>query len=234
MEKYTYLLLGLLVVAPLIGILFARKDLAGKAIKLGALGGFAGLLAEFFYFRDYWRPPSLMGTATISVEDFIFGFAITALSFTAYTWLFKAKFIEQAYPSRHKLYLLFFVGGLAAMVLFNLHLGVNSIFVSSAVFLFFTAIILFMRRDLIKVGLYSAGIVTAFIGAVYILLFNVISPQFWDKYWLLADTKWGITILGNVPLTEMIWYVSWIVFASVSYPFVSGKAIHQNERELQS
>jgi hypothetical protein len=62
-------------------------------------------------------------------------------------------------------------------------------------------------------------------GMAYIILFDVISPHFWDNYWLLADTKWGITIFGNVPVTELVWYASWAVFVSVSYPFISGKNI---------
>ncbi len=230
MDEYTYLLLGLLILAPLTGIVLARKDMAAKTVKLGLLGGMTGILAEFFYFKDYWRPPSLLGTATISFEDFIFGFAITALSFTAYAWLRNARFTQPVYTSRHKLYLLFFIGGLGAMFLFNLHLGVNSIFVSSAVFLLCTTVMFFMRRDLIKVGAYSTLVVVAFMIVVYVLLFDVVSPRFWDSYWLLADTKWGVTILGNVPLTEMLWYASWIVFASISYPFVSGRAIHQKQR----
>lgn len=230
MEKYTYLLLGLLVAAPLVSVLCTRKDLMPMMMLLGSLGGIAGLLSEFFYFKDYWRPPSLMGTATISIEDFIFGFAITALSFVAYLWLCNAKLTKQAYPPRYKLYILFFIGGLAAMILFNLYVGMNSIFVSSAVSVCLTAIILFLRRDLIKMSVYSAGIITAFIGVVYLLLFDIVSPQFWDNYWLLADTKWGVTVLGNVPLTEMLWYACWVVFASISYPFISGKAVQPSKK----
>ncbi len=230
MNKYTYLLLGLAILVPLAGILLTRKDLAAKAVKLGILGGVAGILAEFFYFKDYWRPPSLMGTATISPEDFIFGFAIAAFSFVAYMWLFRAKFTQPSHPPRRTLYPLFFIGCLAAMLLFNLYLGINSIFVSSAVFLLFAAAMFFMRPDLIKAGMYSALIVTIFICAVYVLLFDVISPHFWDNYWLLSGTKWGVTVLGNVPLTEVLWYASWSLFAGIVYPFASGRAIHTERK----
>jgi len=231
MDTYTYLLLGLFVLTPLTGIVLMRNDLVAKTIKIGILGGIAGLLAEFFYFKDYWRPPSLLGTATISFEDFIFGFAITALGFAVYPWLFKAKFTKRLHPSRYRLYLLFFVGALVALLFFNLYLGINSIFVSSAVFLLFTAVILFMRPDLVRVGAYSALIVTTFMAMIYVLLFDIISPSFWAHYWLLANTKWGVTLLGNVPLTEMAWYATWTVFASISYPFASGRAVHQDMRE---
>jgi hypothetical protein len=85
------------------------------------------LLAELFYLRDYWRPPSLFGIATVLVEDFIFGFAITALSFVAYLWIFDAKFTHGVHPPRRKLYGIFFISGIVAMMLFNVLMGINSI-----------------------------------------------------------------------------------------------------------
>lgn len=225
MDRYTYLLLGLFLVVPLIGLVSMRKDLARLIAKVGIIGGVAGLLAEIFYFKDYWRPPSLFGVASISAEDFIFGFGITALSFSAYLWLFKVRLSEQVHPPRHALYGIFFVAGCVAMLFFNSYLGINSIFVSSAAFLLLTAVIMYLRRDLIRPGIYSAILITGFMGMAYIILFDVISPHFWDNYWLLADTKWGITIFGNVPVTELVWYASWVVFVSVSYPFISGRNI---------
>jgi hypothetical protein len=54
-------------------------------------------------------------------------------------------------------------------------------------------------------------------------LFNMIFIDFWDKCWLLANTKYGITIYGNIPLTEMIWYFTWGSFSGVAYNFASGK-----------
>lgn len=224
-DKYTYSLLGALILAPLLCILWIRKDLAHKAVKAGLVGGGAGLVSEFFYFKDYWRPPSLRGIAAVSVEDFIFGFAITSLSLVIYLWLSGGALGQQVYPTRHRLYLVFFGIGLGVMLYGNLYARINSIFVSSAAFVGFTIHIFWVRRDLIKVGLYSAAAICLFTGVVYILLFNAIYPEFWQKYWLLADTKWGVTVLGNVPVTEMIWYASWGLFASVSYFFVSGRGI---------
>jgi hypothetical protein len=228
MDRYAYLLLGLSLLLPLTGVLLQRKDLASKAIKFGVLGGVAGLVSEVFYFRDYWQPPSLMGVATVSIEDFIFGFAITALSFTLYPCLFKAKFTTRQ-ASQIRRYLLFFIIGFASMLVFNLYGHVNSIFVSSAVFMGLASTILFLRKDLLLMGLYSAAILTSFIVVVYIILFGFAAPHFWDNYWLLANTKWGVAIFGSVPLTEIIWYFSWILFASISYPFVSGKELSKQK-----
>jgi hypothetical protein len=87
-----------------------------------------------------------------------------------------------------------------------------------------------MRHDTVRLGVYSAGIVVLFIVGVYLILFNVISPHFWDNYWLLAGTRWGVTILGNIPLTEMLWYLSWILFGSMSYPFASGRTVSAQQK----
>jgi len=224
-EKYTYLFLGVALVLPLICILLWRKDLTSKALKIGFLGGVAGLVAEFFYFKDYWRPPSLMGVATVSIEDFIFGFSITALSFVVYPALRGCVFSRNDPRKKVKLYASFFLICLCGVLFFNLHLRVNSIFVTSAMFIVLSTVILLMRRDLLMLAAYSAAVLTTLIIVIYIVLFNIVSPSYWDTYWLLADTGWGVTMLGNIPLTEILWYVSWIVYAALSYPFVSGRVL---------
>jgi len=223
MEKYAYLILGLVLIWLAGVLILVRKDLVRLSIKLGVVGGVAGLLSELFYFRDYWRPPTTLGIAKISPEDFVFGFAITACSVIIYPVITRQRFGLYDGPNKIKTYLLFFTGGVLSLLTFNLGLGINSIFVSSALFLTFAVIIVYLRPDLLLPAVLSAVVLTALIVVTYMVLFNSLFPEFWDKYWLLANSKWGIMIFGNVPVTEMLWYFSWILFASVSYPFVSGK-----------
>jgi len=45
-------------------------------IKVGAVGGLMGVIAEVWYFRDYWRPPTLFGEGVVGFEDYIIGFAL--------------------------------------------------------------------------------------------------------------------------------------------------------------
>ncbi len=228
MERYTYLLLGLSLAILTGTSLYLRKDLALKIVKLAVLGGVVGLVSELFYFRDYWRPQTLVGTGKISPEDFVFGFTITALSVVIYPLLARKTFVKSDKPNRRNLYAIFFVCGLIALLVFNIHLGINSIFVSSVAFLCFSIIIVSTRRDLLKPSLFSAVALTSVVICIYIFLFDFISPNFWNNYWLLANTKWNIKLFGNVPLTEVIWYFSWTSLASVSYPFVSGKVFNKN------
>lgn len=225
MDKYAYLLLGLSLAVVLAVLLFRRKDLALKATELGLFGGLVGLLAQAFYLRDYWRPPTVLGANTISVEDFIFGFMITALGTVVYPALFGYAYGERKHPRQRWLFGLFFAAIFLSLLVFNVYLGVNSIVVSYAAFIILGTIMLIMRRDLLRPATYSTIVMTILMVIIYVMLFGVIAPNFWHNFWLLANTKWGVTILGGVPLTEVIWYMGCGLFVAVSYPFISGREL---------
>ncbi len=225
MVAYTYLLLGLFLFVGLIIELFYRQDLIKLALKVGIIGGCAGIISEIFYTRDYWRPPSIFGFHKLSLEDFLFGFSVTALSAITYLVLFNYELpIVNKLARKKTFYMLFFIG-LLVFIFLNIGLDINSIFSSSVLFFIFAIYILTCRKDLFHLAVYSTIIILCFVVLVYVLLFDFVAPNFWNDYWLLARTKYGITILGSLPLSELIWYFSWIFFASISYPFVSGKSL---------
>lgn len=58
---------------------------------------------------------------------------------------------------------------------------------------------------------------------IYHIIFNFIAPEYWNSYWLLANTKLGFTPIGNIPLTELVWYFSWGCFAGIEYDFTYGQ-----------
>lgn len=221
MDRYTYLFISLFLFIPWFIIIFKRPDLRRKVIKTSLIGGVAGLIANFWYFRDYWRPPSLFGNTVISIEDFLFGFLITGIAASIYDTVFNKKYVKK-YKKRKKFFGNLFLIGVIILFIFNNWLGINSIFVSSFAFLGFSIIIVSIRKDLIIPSIVSGLLVTLIIIPIYIILFNYISPTYWDKYWLLANTSFGIEVLGNIPVTELIWYFTWGCFAGISYDFVSG------------
>lgn len=227
MERYAYLVLSLSFAAPLAIMLLIRKDLAKLALLAGSFGGVAAAMAEVFYFRDYWRPPSMFGIATISPEDVIFGFSISVLAVITYLVLRRKQLITTATSHGHgKIYLSLFVCGLLSMLVFNVWLGINSIFVSSIAFLLCSLIMLSIRRDLIAIAIYSMVAITLLTLVVYIVLFDFFFKEFWHRYWLLHDTPYGgLLVFGHVPLTELLWYFSWAAAGSVSYPFITGKKV---------
>lgn len=85
--------------------------------------------------------------------------------------------------------------------------------------------IIAQRRDLLWPALITALIMMPIFIVVYILVFHLGAPEFWDKYWDLKPTRWGVTIFGDVPLTELLWYFTWGLLGSVSYPFISGRRL---------
>jgi len=222
MHRFTYLFLGLAVLLPVLVILAYRKDLRRPALLAGLAGAIGGPIAEIFYFHDYWRPMTVFGLAKPSIEDALFGFAITCLAITIYPALTHSSFVHNQKPRRRLL-----VGLLAAafvcMVLGTFLLRFNSIFVSASLFFLLAIIILVMRRDLIPLAMWSCAAMTVYIFLVYLIMFAVLDPQFWDKYWLLAHTRLDVRLLG-IPLTELLWYISQAFIISVMYPFYSGSS----------
>jgi hypothetical protein len=225
MDHYIYLLFDTFLLVPLLYCLSTRKDLATAVTKLGLLGGVAGLLSELFYLRDYWRPPTIVGTGRIAPEDFLFGFAITSLSVLIYPTLTKQSFTRGTGHGQKKLFGLFLLFALFSLLVFNVWIGINSIVVSSALFLCLAVIMSLIRKDLVKPAIISCLVLTVSIICVYVLLFDVVDPHYWNRYWLLYNTSLGYMVLGNVPITEIIWYLCWIPFASICYPFTTGKIL---------
>jgi hypothetical protein len=220
--KYGYLFLGIFLLLIWIVFYIIRKNLRRKLIKASLFGGLAGFIAEYWYFKDYWHPYSILGRKIISPEDFIFGFTITGISVVVYDIFFKKK--DEDYVKNNKrTFGIMFLIGVISLFAFNIFLGFNSIFVSSITFIILTIYMLSKRTDLWKEGLFSGLIVLIIMFVVYHILFNIIFLDFWDKCWLLTNTRYGVTIYGNIPLTEMIWYFTWGSFSGVAYNFASGK-----------
>ncbi|MDO8648896.1 MAG: lycopene cyclase domain-containing protein [Candidatus Peregrinibacteria bacterium] len=217
-----YLLLGIILLAVWIAIAVRRPDLRKHMLKVSIGGGIAGLLSGFWYLTDYWRPPTIVGTGVPSPEDFLFGFAITGIAATVYDLLFRTHEVR-VHAEQFRMTVGFIVLGFLSLLLFTNVLGLNSILVSSCAFLLLSAAIVILRPDLLRVSLLSATVTTGLIIPIYILLFDVLSPEYWNRYWLLADTSIGVTILGNVPLTEVLWYFSWVSLAAVIPAFTRGR-----------
>ncbi|WP_296697819.1 hypothetical protein [Algoriphagus sp.] len=57
-------------------LVFWKSPWKAGMIKVGVAGGLMGMIAEVWYFRDYWRPPTLFGTGIVGIEDFIIGFSL--------------------------------------------------------------------------------------------------------------------------------------------------------------
>lgn len=222
MDKYTYLLIGIFLTGPWLAIYFRLgKKQRRRMVKGSLMGGLAGFVAEYWYFKDYWQPVSMFGHSVISLEDFLFGFTITGIAANVYDGMFRGK-TEKGSKNRRKLFGGLFLAGIALMIIVNMVLGVNSILVSSFAFVLFTAIMVTLRPDLLWQSLLSGVFSIAIIIPVYSIIFNVISPDYWEKHWLLAGSRLGVSVLGNIPVTELLWYFTWGCMAGIAHNFASG------------
>ena len=235
MDKYAYLLISAFLFLPWVIIFLSRTDLREKIIKASFLGGLAGLIANFWYFKDYWQPPSLLGHSVISIEDFLFGFVITGVAVAIYDITFTARNIQQE-KSRKGFFGILFLLGTISLLIFNNWLGFNSIFVSSFAFIIFSVVIVLIRKDLLMPSIVSGILTVLIITPIYAIIFNWVSPEYWASYWLLAETKFGVTVLGNIPATELLWYFSWGCLAGIGYDFASGtkKVTKFKNKELKN
>ena len=123
-----------------------------------------------------------------------------------------------------------FVLGTILLLIFNNGLGINSIFVSSFAFILLSIAMVAIRKDLLIPSIVSGILTLLIITPIYGIIFNYISPEYWNSYWLLSETKFGLTIFGNIPVTELLWYFSWGCLAGIGYDFASGtKKIHKSK-----
>ncbi|MDX8053006.1 hypothetical protein SK571_26820 [Lentzea sp. BCCO 10_0798] len=221
MGDYVYLLGSSLLCVVSLSMLVRRRDLVRLTLLYGAIGGATQVVTSFLYVRDYWAPPTVLGTS-VSLEDFLFGFGVTAFPFLAYPVVARKRFARSAHRNRLGVYMLFAL--VAAVGLFGgtLLLGMNSLLVSLVLLTTFTLCICVMRPDLVYGSLFAIGFVTTCLVVVYALMFNIVSPGWWDAHWLLAGSKWDHRLFGDVPLLEVLCYVTWSGFAATGHPFIVG------------
>ncbi|MEA5364153.1 hypothetical protein VA596_31785 [Amycolatopsis sp., V23-08] len=230
MAKYVYLMGSGFLCLISFAMVARRRDLVPWTLLYGSIGGLVQVATSFLYVRDYWRPPTVFGTA-VSIEDFLFGFGVTAFPFLAYPVFAKKKFTPSDHPARLGVYLGFAL--VAALVLFGgtLALGWNSLVVSLVLLAAFTLCVCAIRPDLVKGALFAVGIVTACLVPVYVLMFDVIAPGWWDRYWLLAGSGMDQRFFGDVPVLELLCYITWSGFAATGHPFIVGHAFAARDLE---
>jgi len=177
-----------------------------------------GPLSEFFYLRDYWQPTLFTGWP-IGLEDFLFGFFIGGIAGVIYEEIFGKKYVKRHLDTHP--YWMFGVAlfGLAFMVIGNIVLGFNSIYVSIAVFLIIGATMLLFRHDLLRNAFFSGLLVGALMFLFY-LIFIPLFPNVIQEWWLLQNIS-GILLFG-IPLEELAWGFGWGFFAGPAYEFVRG------------
>lgn len=206
MDTYIYLLLTLPFLVAVLIVVMLRPDLRKFVLVAGVLGGIVGLISEYWFFQDYWRPPSLLGVAVPSIEDFLFGFGITALGASLGSVLFKRRHT----PARKGIFTRVLLIGLAAIIvnlIFINLLHINSIVVCYGIFVAIIVAGLIIHPYLWKAALTTGVIVAIITIATYAIWFGVLDPTYIDRYFLLAGNPFAPVFGGFLPVTELVWYI---------------------------
>ncbi len=162
---------------------------------------------------------SIINGGVIGIEDFLFAFAIGGITAVIYEELFGKHYIKGHTKKHFYLMLLFSLLGLIWMLIGNLYLNYNSIYVSTSGFIFLGVLILFFRKDLFFEAFWS-GIIVGGLMFLFYMIFILIFPEVIQKWWFLDNIS-GLLILG-APLEELMWGFGWGFFAGPAYEFVAG------------
>jgi hypothetical protein len=221
-DRYVYLLSSIVLCLCSGAMLVLRRDLVRVALTYGLVGSIVQALTETEYTRDYWAPPTVLRTS-ISVEDFLFGFGVTTLPLLSYPVLCRRGYGRRERRGRLGVYLSFAVVSAVALFAGPAAFSYNSIVVSCVLLGTFTLVICVLRPDLGRPALYAVCVTTAAAVICYIVLFDLAAPDWWARYWKLSTRRLGVTVLGNVPVTELACYVTWAGFAVTQHPFITGR-----------
>ncbi len=225
--QYAYLSINIFFLLVWTILFVVRNDLRRKILTMSILVAPLGI-TQLFFFRDYWRPSYSLGTVfdVVGLEEIIFCFLIGGIAAVIYEEIFGLR-----YAKRHvKNHLYFMLGcsifGILGMVIGNIILGFNSMYVSITLLLLIGVAVLVFRHDLLKDALFSGLLVGLIMFVFYIFFFNVIFDGIIQKWWLLKNLS-GILVFG-VPLEELMWGFSWGFVAGPAYEFISGLKLKKN------
>lgn len=199
-----YLLGSLFLFAVWLLIFLWQKKLR-KEMLVASLIITPAALSEVFFVPGYWLPDTI-GNPKLSIEDFIFSFAVGGIIAVIYELFMKGKI-------KHRRLCNCFQGEILHGLI--LGVGVIAVFLAYAIFkinfmyavyigiIVDVVLIVITRPDLIKKVLYSALL----FGLLYFLFFSILSflvPNF-IKHWNLSNLS-GIILIG-VPLEEILWAI---------------------------
>jgi hypothetical protein len=223
---YAYLSLSLATLLVWAALLWLNKGGRRRQIVLSSAFTVAGPIGELFYIPDYWHPQTILYVrilqSYISIEDFIFSFAIMGIMSSLPSLILRVPKTEiprsVSLIAILKMAALLGVVGILSAALWLA--GVNSIFATSLAMLLVAAFLLFKSRQpvLLRISIIGAVGMVLVMFIIYWLAFILISDseRILQATWSLYGTSLGIRVL-RVPLSELVWAFCFGSFFSVLF-----------------
>ncbi len=164
--KYTYLFGNVIWIIIWLILFLKAKSFKKQMLEMSFLTVPLGLISEFFYRQDYWRP--LLVFRTISgLEDILFGFCIGGIAFVLYKIIFQKQYSDTKIQAHPKLTILLFILSLIVMILNSIFHWTNSIYLSSLCFIFDSIFICLLRKDLFKISIVNGFLLAIMMFILY-------------------------------------------------------------------
>ena len=217
--EYPYLFGSLILLIVWLLIYAYRKDLRHQMLWFSPAVAIFGIISEHWFLVDYWNPPVIFHFPFNlgSPEDLIFGFAVGGIVCSLYEIVFNKR-TSPANPKnrvwtavKYGVFIFAFVEILTRMYL------VNSIFAFALASLAGALIILFNRSKMFPSAVCTAVLFTLIYSLTLTFIVPAVMPYLGYEAWFLQGTSLGYLIFGRIPLTEVIWALSWGFFGSLWY-----------------
>lgn len=222
MSAHLYLVLALVSFAGACVLGAFRADLRRPIVITSLAGAIWGPVSEHWFLQDYWRPDGVFGNPWL--EDILFGSGLAGVAAGLYPSLRRWTIAVSLDPPRRIATVAVFPFVYVAVMLgLQGLIGLNSILASMLFYALAAAYMLWRRPDLRAASLATAGGLAIVALAGYAVGLDVIvnGHQVLSEIWLLAGKPLGVTILGNVPLLEVMWWAAWGLFFGVVYEFAT-------------
>lgn len=220
-DKFAYLTLSILYMLAWL-LIFIKNPWKSGMIKVGAVGGIMGVIAEVWYFNDYWRPPTLFGIGIVGIEDYIIGFALFGVGGYIHSSFTRKEIdFDRQTKAKNKDFFFLWLIGCTSLTLFSLILKVHSGYITLLTFISLSVYIWIQRPDLIYLSLVSGVSTLAITFIIYYINFRLLFPHFWDAYGMLNKPVLGSKIIG-IPISEILWHFSWAMLCSMFRGYRNG------------
>ena len=218
--RYNFLILCVLFAVPPLCIYVLRPDLR-RPMAVTALFALPFGLTESWFYPEYWQPRFLFDLADrvgFGIEDFLFVAALGSFTATVYPCVAKKTYVPiTGRAAGACLWRPALVFGSALLLVLGLRLaGMPTIYAVCVIMIGVTAVMLALRRDLIRVCL-AGGFWTLLVYAVLCQVFQWLLPGVFDLAW--NTEKLSNRHLLGVPLEELLYGFSAGFSGAAVYPF---------------